>query len=109
MFCSWQYCFQKIFGRLRRVVSVGFLDRLSRFFSPCSEGAYGISSLPLCLSQIGKVKTVDGFGGALKVAAGAVVVGVVLSSSSSWAQLATAIASPDARSKSVSFFILYLD
>jgi hypothetical protein len=56
------------------------------------------------------VKTVDGFGGALKVAAGVVVAGVVvLSSSLSWAQLAIAIASPDARSKSVSFFILYLD
>jgi hypothetical protein len=55
------------------------------------------------------VKTVDGFGGALKVAAGVVDVGVVLSSSLSWAQLAIAIASPDARSKSVSFFILYLD
>ena len=41
-----------------------------------------MSSLSLYLSQLGKVKTVDGFGGALRVAAGVVVdAGVVLSSS----------------------------
>ena len=41
-----------------------------------------MSSLSLYLSQLGKVKTVDGFGGALKVAAGVVDAGVVVLSSS---------------------------